>query len=76
MSDKIEVYIKINEKNEITEINSSVFVSKNDNYIKIDDGCGDKYVHAQNLYLEKPIISRNFEYNYIYKDGKIVEKDL
>lgn len=70
----VEVYIKINDKDEIIDIASSIFIDKDDSYIKIDEGDGDKYVHAQNLYLEKPIVNNNGEYNFVYKNGKIQEK--
>jgi hypothetical protein len=74
MSDKnISVYIKINEKNEVIQIGSNIFISNFKDWIKIDEGKGDKYAHAQNYYLSKPLIDIKGKYNYIYKNGKIAE---
>lgn len=72
-SKPIKVYIKINNNYEIIEINSSVFIENTKNYIEIDEGNGDKYAHAQNYYLEKPIIDESGNYNYKYHHGKIVD---
>lgn len=70
---KIKVYVKTDENNCITAINSSVFLSNTENYIKIDEGSGDKYAHAQGNYLSKSLIDSQGRYNYKYIDNKIVE---
>jgi hypothetical protein len=69
----IEVYIKTNYLNEITDIGSSIFITDPYNWIKIDEGYGDRYSHAQNEYLPKPLVSFNGKYNYRYEYGQIVE---
>ena len=39
----------------------------------IDEGEGDKYVHAQSQYLENGLIDKYGRYNYKYVEGKVVE---
>lgn len=68
---KIKVYIKINSANEVTEINSKIFISDLSGWIKVDEGYGDKYAHAQGHYLDDPIMNENGQYNYIYMNNQI-----
>ncbi|MDR3596958.1 hypothetical protein [Clostridium sp.] len=49
----IQVYVKVDDNNIITDINSSIFIQDLTDYIQIDEGNGDKYSHAQGNYLEK-----------------------
>jgi len=72
------VYIKIDENNFITQIEGECSLSNlggldQPNVIKIDEGEGDKYNHAQGRYLDKPIMDEMGAYNYKYIDGKVVE---
>ena len=51
-----KVYIKTDEANNIIEINSDIFIENpSQDWILIDEGYGDKYVHAQGNYLDKPL---------------------
>lgn len=68
----IEVYIKINANNEIIEVGSSIFIKDLTSWIKIDEGYGDKYAHAQSQYFDKPLMNENGTYNYKYINGKVV----
>ena len=70
---KIKVYVKFNEDNCITEINSSIFLDNVEDYICIDEGNGDKYAHAQGNYLEKPLIDFQGRYNYKILEDQLVE---
>lgn len=63
-----KVYVKINDNNEIIEINSNVFIKDTTGWIKIDEGFGDKYAHAQGNYFDKPIVNRDGTYNYKLDD--------
>lgn len=69
----IKVYIKTNENNIITDINSSIFLNSIEGYIQIDEGSGDKYAHAQCNYLEKSLFDESNRFNYKFEDGKILE---
>ena len=70
----VKVYIKVNEQHEITDVASSVFLDDTTGWIEIDEGSGDKYVHAQNNYLEKPVMDIEGNYNYLYINNKIYER--
>ena len=65
-----KVLIKVNSDGCITQINSSAFIRDTTDWIKIDEGEGTKYHHAQNNYFDKPIIDENGIYNYKLVDGK------
>ena len=67
-----EVYVKTNGKY-ITSVNSSAFIVPSEEWIKIDEGDGDRYHHAQNNYFEKPVYNDNGAYNYKLVDGVAVE---
>lgn len=67
------VYVKINENNYITSINSDEFLLDTTGWIEIDRGYGDKYCHAQGNYFENPLYTLNDAYNYKLIDGKPVK---
>ena len=68
------VYVKTDEKNRITDINSSAFISDISEWAKIDSGDGDRYHHAQGNYLPKPIIDDNGVYRYKFENGAVCER--
>lgn len=70
----ILVYIETDMQNNVTKIFSSIFEQPTEKSIKIDDGYGDKYAHAQNLYLPKPLYNERGEFNYKYEGGRIYEQ--
>lgn len=50
------VYIKTDDANRITAVNSSAFLREVTGWTEIDSGYGDKYHHAQGNYFPKPIM--------------------
>lgn len=70
-----KVYVKLDSDNNITSINSEIFLTQEEisNMTEIDEGQGDKYAHAQSQYLEKGLIDELGRYNYKYVDGAVVE---
>lgn len=68
------VYIQIDSLNNVTAVNSSAFLDSVDGWILINEGMGDKYHHAQNNYLDKPLTDENGLYNYKLVDGNIAER--
>lgn len=74
MNDEYKVYVSLS-NGYITSINSDIFLSQEeiDTMTEIDKGQGDKYAHAQGLYLEKGLVDEHGRYNYKYVDGKVVE---
>lgn len=72
--DKYSVYVKTDENNRITAINSDAFLSSLDGWVKIDEGNGDKFHHAQGNYFAQPIMDERGIYRYKLVDGKPVER--
>ena len=58
------VYVKLDDANRITAVNSSAFLTNTDGWTEIDSGYGDKYHHAQGNYFEKPIMDERGIYRY------------
>ena len=58
------VYVKAKPTGEIYEINSELFIVDFDGWIKIDEGFGDKYAHAQSQYYDKPLVDDEGNFNY------------
>ena len=72
--DKYSVYVKTDENNRITAINSDAFLSSLDGWVKIDEGNGDKFHHAQGNYFDKPLRDERGICRYKLVDGKPVER--
>ncbi|WP_236895399.1 hypothetical protein [Clostridium beijerinckii] len=70
---KYRVYVKVDSNNVIAEINSSIFISDATGWIQIDEGTGDRYSHAQGMYLGKSLMDMTSKYNYKLVDGEPVE---
>ena len=75
IEEKIGVYVELNKKNQITKVFSDLFEQPAPTSIKIDEGFGDKFAHAQSQYFAKPIADENGIYNYIYENGTVEEAD-
>lgn len=71
----VKVYINKDSENNITSINSEIFLSQEEiqTMTEIDQGQGDKYAHAQGMYLEKGLVDKYGRYNYKYVNSKVVE---
>ena len=69
----VKVYITIDEESNITDIGSSIFIENTEDWIIIDEGSGDRYVHAQGNYLPGPIRDEDGKYRYKYVNGEIYE---
>lgn len=72
MNNKIKVFVKLNENNVVTSINSSIFLHDVEGWVEIDEGRGDRFSHAQGNYLPKGLIDNNGHYNYKF-DNELVE---
>lgn len=68
------VYVKTDDQNRITAINSSAFIPDPSEWIEIDRGFGDKHHHAQGNYFDKPIRDMRGICRYKLEDGKPVER--
>ncbi|MBQ7887196.1 MAG: hypothetical protein IJ313_09930 [Clostridia bacterium] len=68
------VYVKTDDANRITAVNSSTFLRDVTGWTEIDSGHDDKYHHAQGNYFPKPIMDMRGIYRYKLEDGKAVER--
>lgn len=68
-----KVYVNLNEQNEITEINSEIFMTEKQKkeWTLIDKGEGDRYAHAQGNYLDGPLYDNNGKPRYKFHNGAI-----
>ena len=67
----IKVYVKVNDKGEIIEVGSSVFIQDTNGWVEIDKGFGDKFAHAQSQYFDKPLMNEDGSYNYKLENNKV-----
>lgn len=72
----IKVYVKVNQDNFITEVNSEIFINDLTGWTYIDSGFGDKYAHAQSQYFDKTLMDENGNYNYKFINGEIIKNLL
>lgn len=74
MNNEYKVYVSLQD-GYITSINSEIFLSQEEiqTMTEIDRGQGDKYAHAQGLYLEKGLVDEQGRYNYKFAEGKVIE---
>ena len=72
--DTYSVYVQTDASSNIIAVDSSAFLSDLTGWIKIDEGMGDKYHHAQGNYFDKPIITYTGIFRYKLTDGKAVAK--
>ena len=68
------VYIKTDDANRITAVNSSTFLTDTDGWTEIDSGYGDKYHHAQGNYFDKPLYDERGICRYKLVNGRPVER--
>ena len=50
---KIKVYVKRDKNGNIIEVESELFIKNFEGWEYLDEGYGDKYAHAQNLYFKE-----------------------
>lgn len=74
-----EVYILIDSNNHIIRCEGGYSISNIDNieeWVKIDEGYGDKYNLCQSHYFDKPIINMDGTHSYVYENNEIRESTL
>lgn len=70
-----EVFIQVNSKGYIMRCEGGYTIQTIEDFkdwIKIDEGRGDKYNLCQQHYFEKPLVSHAI-HNYIYENGQVRE---
>lgn len=68
------VYVREDPAGRIYDINSDAFIFNTQGWVKIDEGYGDRYHHAQGNYLPKPKMDERGVLRYKRVDGKVVER--
>lgn len=68
-----KVLVQTDDTGRVTAINSDAFVS-GDGWAQIDEGEGDRYHHAQNNYLQKPLMDERGVYRYKLVDGMVTQR--
>lgn len=68
------VYVKADDQNLITTVNSSAFLSDTDGWTEIDKGYTQRHHHAQGNYFDQPIMDDRGIYRYKLEEGKPVER--
>lgn len=68
------VYVKTDSANRVVDINSDAFLLSTDGWTAIDKGTGDKFLHAQSHYLEKPLRTDAGICRYYLENGVIYER--
>ena len=72
-TESCKVLVLTDEAGRVTAINSDAFVS-GDGWTQIDEGEGDRYRHAQNNYLLKPLTDERGVYRYKLVDGLVAQR--
>lgn len=72
-TESCKVLVRIDDAGRVTAINSNAFVSDN-GWTQIDEGKGDIYHHAQNNYLQKPLMDERGVYRYKLVDGLVAQR--
>lgn len=67
------VLVRTDSENRVTAINSSGF-AEGSGWMQIAEGYGDKYHHAQNNYLPKPLTDERGVYRYKLVDGLVAQR--
>lgn len=68
------VYVRLDERNVITEVNSSAFLNDAEGWTEIDRGYTQRHHHAQGGYFPLPLMDDRGIYRYKLEDGKPVER--
>ena len=72
-TESCKVLVQTDDAGRVTAINSDAFVS-GDGWTAIDEGEGDRYRHAQNNYLLKPLTDERGVYCYKLVDGLVAQR--
>lgn len=68
------VYVQTDEAGRITAINSDAFLPSLEGWVKIDEGYGDAYHHAQGNYLPGPLYDDRRLIRYKLVNGKVIPR--
>lgn len=72
-TESCKVLVQTDDAGRVTAINSDAFVN-GDGWTQIDEGEGDRYRHAQNNYLLKPLTDERGVCRYKLVDGLVAQR--
>ena len=67
------VYVQV-DLGKVKAIDSNAFLDDATGWVQIDEGDGDRYMHAQGNYLPKSLMDMQGRYRYKLVDGVVVER--
>lgn len=68
------VFVQVDTSGRITAINSDAFLTDTTGWIKVDEGMGDRFHHAQGNYLPQPLKDGDGVYRYKLEGGKLLKR--
>lgn len=74
MTDSAKVFIKVNNKNCVIDIDSDKFIEDVTGWIQIDEGTTDRHIFPRGNYLSKPLFVQPSVCRYKYMDGVLSER--
>lgn len=74
MEEGYTVFVLVDDSGRIISINSDAFLADTTEWVQIDEGTGDRFHHAQNNYLPKPLYDERCIPRYKLVDGEVVER--
>lgn len=74
MDELYKVLVLIDEFGRIIDINSSAFVDDEEGWKVIDQGLGNRFLHAQGYYFPRPFMDERGVYRYKLVNGRVEER--
>lgn len=69
-----KVYAQVDAAGRVTALNSSAFLTSSSGWVLLDEGCGDRFQHAQGNYLPQPIRDEQGVCRYRWADGALLPR--
>jgi len=69
-----KVFLHTNSIGRVDGIMSDAFFAPPDGWVQVDEGDGDRYMHAQGNYLPKPLMDEQGRYRYKLVEGVVAER--
>lgn len=74
MKEVYGVYVRTDDAGRVVSINSDAFLTSLEGWVRIDEGSGTRYMHAQGNYLPDMIVDERGVFHYKLEGGALVER--